>query len=160
MYLWRCYTRGASANFQHRTLFWPGRPGPSVEPRTLSQSPGEGARGRTRPTCHQNVFYIHVGWITGTSQGVFRTTIFKGPFKNDVTAKMTISTTPSLPCHCENNRICNLKQWKSPFLLTSLPPFPGDVIFERPLSSFFFMKGNKAHSHLWVIECYTLWVCL
>ena len=27
----------------------------------------------------------------------------------------------SLPCHRENSRICNLKQWKSPFLLTSLP---------------------------------------
>ena len=33
-----------------------------------------------------------------------------GPFKNDVTAKMTISTPPSLLCHRENNRICNLKQ--------------------------------------------------
>ena len=51
----------------------------------------------------------------------------KGPFKNDVTAQMTISTPPSLPCHHENNRICNLKQWKSPFLLTSFPPFPGEV---------------------------------
>ena len=50
-------------------------------------------------------------------------------------SKMTISTPPFLPCHLENNRICYLKQWKSPFLLTSLPPFPGDVIFERPLFS-------------------------
>ena len=56
--------------------------------------------------------YFQVGW---------------GPFKIEVTAKMTISTPPSLPCHLENNRICNLKQWKSPFLLTSFPPFPGEV---------------------------------
>ena len=44
--------------------------------------------------------YFQVGW---------------GPFKIEVTAKMTISTPPSLPCHLENNRICNLKQWKSPY---------------------------------------------
>lgn len=45
---------------------------------------------------------------------------------------MTISAPSSLPFHRENNRICILKQWKSLFLLNSLPTFPGDVIFERP----------------------------
>ena len=42
-----------------------------------------------------------------------------GPFKIDVTAKMTISIPPSLPCHRENNRICNLKQW---VVFVDLPP--------------------------------------
>ena len=62
---------------------------------------------------------------------------YKGPFKNDVTAKTTFSYLP--PSHVAvktiefailNNRChCFLG-----ILLTSLPPSPGDVIFGRPLS--------------------------
>ena len=72
---------------------------------------------------------------------------------------MNISTPPSLPCHRENNRIWNLKQWKPPFLLTSLPPFHGDDIFEWSLrnSRHILTKMKNPTDPSAAHQAYTFW---
>ena len=91
----------------------------------------------------------------------------QGPFKNDVTAKRTIFRPPSLPCHHENN-LNNISHRFLGILLTSLPPFLSDVIFERPRTYipwvfflfFFFLFllycfRKKEPSYRFDISCYS-----